>query len=176
MKRLCNGTSIDKNVSLENKLMQITDICEHKKLVFETCYNLAIKLMKSGQDQLSLLLLERGFLHDISKLLDDEFYGMAAFAQDQEALKDPKKTVTSDKQHAINLHWDRNPHHPEHWTDVNQMTDLDIMELTCDWYARSLQFKTNMIEFLEQRQKDRFHFPQDIYDKIIYYYTLLNEK
>jgi len=176
MKRLCNGTSVDKNVSIENKLIQLTDICEHKILLFETCYNLSKKLMESGQDELALNLLKRGFLHDMSKLNDDEFYGMAAFAKDKGALKDPKQKVTSDKQQAINLHWNRNEHHPEYWTDINQMEDLDIMELTCDWYARSSQFGTDMLDFLKQRQEDRFHFPQDIYDKIEKYYNILNEK
>jgi hypothetical protein len=175
MKRLCNGISINKNVKLEDKLVQLEDIYSHKKLVFDTCYILSKKLIEGGQDELGLELMKRAFLHDFSKLEDDEFYGMAAFANDKDALKDPKKKVSSDKQLAINLHWDRNEHHPEYWTDINQMTDLDIMELVCDWYARSLQFGTDFLEFLEQRQKDRFHFPQDIYDKIKKYYYKLTE-
>ena len=52
------------------------------------------------------------------------------------------------------------------------MSELDITELV-NWYARSLQFGTDFLEFLEQRQKDRFHFPQDIYDKIEKYYYIL---
>ena len=175
MKRLCNKL-IDKNVSLENKLTQLDDIYNHKQLVIETGFKLVKYLMKNNQDELALKLSKRLFVHDLSKIKEDEFYGMAKFADDVDALKDPKKQVESDKQLAINLHWERNSHHPEYWIDLNQMEDLDIMELAADWYARSEQFGTNMLEFLEIRNKDRFHFPQDIYDKIVGYYYIIKEE
>ena len=171
MKRLCNM-----NVSLENKLKQLNDIAEHKKIVFDIGYKLSKKIMETDQDELALNLMKRISLHDLSKLEKDEFYGMAKFVDDMDSLKNSKSSISENKQNIINLHWERNEHHPEYWIDINQMTDLDIMELTIDWFARSIQFGTDMLEFLEQRQKDRFHFPQEIYDKIVKYYYMLKEE
>ena len=175
MKRLCNGTPIDKNISLENKLIQLDDIFNHKKIVTDICFELVKYFMKNGNDDLALQLSRRAFTHDLSKINEDEFYGMAKFATDTDALQDANKQLTSDKQLAINLHWDRNSHHPEYWTDINQITELDIIELACDWQSRSLQFGTDSLEFLKVRQENRFHFPQDVYDKIEYYLKLINE-
>lgn len=175
MKRLIGGNNMNNDIPLQNKQEQLTDIIEHKKFVFETIGKIALKLLTQGQDEMALEIMKRGFLHDISKLQNDEFYGMAEFAYDKDSLKNPKDKISDEKQNAINLHWNRNEHHPEYWTDISQMKDIDILELTCDFYSRSLQFGTNMLEFLEQRQKDRFHFPQDIYDKIVKYYYLIEE-
>lgn len=178
MKRLLvNGKAINNDISLENKLKQLDDIITHKELVSKVTAQFVKYLFNNGQDQLALDLMKRSFKHDISKLENDEFYGMAEFADDKKALKDSKSKIGEDKQKAINLHWNRNEHHPEYWVDVLQMTDLDIMELVCDWYSRSLQFGTYMPDFLKDRQENRFHFPQEIYDKILeYYYMASGEK
>lgn len=170
MKRLIADKN---NIPLENKIKQLEDIFEHKQYLLTCCYKLSKYLLTNGNDQDSLELMKRAFTHDISKLQPDEFYGMAEFVNDMDALKDPKAQITERKQKAIQLHWDRNDHHPEYWKKLEKTSDLAIMELACDWQARSLQFGTNSIDFLIERQESRFHFPQEIYDKIEKYLKIL---
>lgn len=164
----------DKNsVSLENKLKQLNDISEHKILVFKYCSKLSNFLFEKNQDELALKLMTRGFSHDISKLNNDEFYGMAMFADDTKSLKDPKEKVSDEKEIYVNLHRDRNRHHPEYWDDADDMKLIDILELCCDWCARSEQFGTDVIEFLETRQDTQFNFSPEIYGEIKKYLILL---
>lgn len=178
MKRLIaerNDNVIDKNIPLEDKLKQLDDIGTHKQFVIEVSCQLSKYLMGENREEESLELMKRAFLHDISKLNDDEFYGMAKFADDTKALKDPKATISDEKQDVINLHWKRNEHHPEFWDDINKIDKISIMELACDWQARSKQFGTNSLEFLKERQDTRFHFPDEIYNDIENYLTVLNK-
>lgn len=41
---------------------------------------------------------------------------------------------------AINHHVTTNRHHPEFHADSNQMTDVDLIEMVCDWTAMSQEF------------------------------------
>jgi hypothetical protein len=55
------------------------------------------------------------------------------------------------------------------------MEELDVIEMVCDWYARSLQLGTNFMEFVETRQNNRFHFPDYMYSNILKYCNILLE-
>ena len=46
------------------------------------------------------------------------------------------------------------------------MKEIDIIEMVCDWHARSVQYGTNLMEFVTVRQENRFKFPQEMYEKI----------
>lgn len=158
---------------LENVLKQLNDISVHKQFVIASCHKMAEILFKEGKNDLALQLMARAFKHDASKLLPDEFYGMSRFADDTSSLKDPNKSLESEKQKYIDLHWQRNKHHPEYWQDVIQMEEIDILEMACDWYARSTQFESDLLEFVKTRQKNRFHFPQEFYQKLLTYCEIL---
>ena len=41
---------------------------------------------------------------------------------------------------AIQHHLTSNRHHPEFHADPNEMTDVDLIEMVCDWTAMSLEF------------------------------------
>lgn len=41
---------------------------------------------------------------------------------------------------AINHHVTTNRHHPEFHPDPNEMTDVDLIEMVCDWTAMSQEF------------------------------------
>jgi len=41
---------------------------------------------------------------------------------------------------AINHHMTTNRHHPDFHTDPNEMTDVDLIEMVCDWTAMSQEF------------------------------------
>jgi hypothetical protein len=42
---------------------------------------------------------------------------------------------------AVNHHVTTNRHHPEFHSDVNKMTDVDLIEMVCDWTAMSQEFE-----------------------------------
>lgn len=176
MRRLKKNANINKNISLNNKLKQLNDIGQHKMYVLKCSTALSNYLMRNDREQEALNVMKRAFEHDFSKLTEEEFYGMAKFADEMQGLKDPNSKISIEKEHYINLHRNRNKHHPEYWKDINDMTELDIMELACDWCSRSEQFNTNVIEFLENGQKNRFNFPKDIYENIKKYLLIITEE
>ena len=56
------------------------------------------------------------------------------------------------------------------------MSRLDVMEMCCDWHARSVQYETNFLDFVKKRQKDRFHFPIWMFEEIWHYCEILDSK
>lgn len=173
MNRLKRLSNMGENISLTNKIKQLQDIGEHKIFVIKCCNLLAQYLLENGREKDALDIMKRGFSHDMSKLSEQEFYGMAEFADDMKSLKNSKEKISPEKEFIINIHRDNNKHHPEYWDNINDMTELDIMELACDWCARSEQFGTDVIEFLETRQETQFHFPKEIYNNIETYLKII---
>lgn len=113
-------------------------------------------------------------VHDNSKLLNkDEFRALTKIINDKQSLKSADKSLSIYKQDAIELHWKNNRHHPEHYENIEMMERVDIEEMCCDWMARSLQYNTNLLDFAEKRQADRFHFPEHMYNDIIEYCKVL---
>lgn len=178
------------NINLENKLEQLDDIMNHVGFVIQAGHKLSRKLMIAGEEDKAVSLLQRILVHDFSKSLVDEFYGMAKFSNDTAALKDPNVKHASDgKMEAIKLHWSRNDHHPEFWTTVmpntlthsepieisSEMLELSIAEMCCDWYARSIQFKTDVMEFYKIKSKDRWKFTEEHDKLIVKFLSMLQE-
>lgn len=92
-------------------------------------------------NRLCSLLLDRGRMHDESKLLPPELehfdkytpllkvieYGTKDYQEALDALKP-----------ALKNHYKHNRHHPEHFSSgVNGMNLVDIIEMYCDWWAAS---------------------------------------
>lgn len=154
------------------KMYQDTFI--HKTLILYACEKLAKYLDKENYIEDAALIRQRAIEHDNSKILNKtEFRALANIINDKSCLKDANQKLSLYKQDAIELHWKNNSHHPEHFSDINDMSRIDKMEMACDCYARSLQYGTDLINFMEIRQKDRFHFPEIIFDEIIHYCKIL---
>ena len=100
---------------------------------------------------------------------------MASILKTDECFKNAKYKLSKEERDIIRLHWKNNRHHPEHFDDISQMSDLDIWEMVCDWYARSLQYDTNFLEFVNTRQKNRFDFPEQQFEKIYKYCITVDE-
>lgn len=98
-----------------------------------------IKRVNQLMTAFAVRLLERGMVHDNSKLLEPEksffdkaterlrglTYGSPEYA---EALKDLKP--------ALDHHYAANTHHPEHWgAGIDDMDLFDVVEMLCDWKA-----------------------------------------
>ncbi len=48
--------------------------------------------------------------------------------------------VEQEVKRAINHHMTANRHHPQFHTDPNDMTEVDLIEMVCDWTAMSQEF------------------------------------
>jgi ribosomal protein L28 len=162
-----------KNVPLDFKLQQLDDIITHKTFVLKAGHKLIKKLFEHGEDADALDLLDKIMYHDNTKALSIEFGFMAKSADENESLKSPQAgiDVSKSKMKAIKQHWKTNAHHPEHWMTimpdslyqehpikVSMCNKIFIMEMCCDWYARSLQFNTNVMDFWHEHSKKRWTF------------------
>ena len=54
------------------------------------------------------------------------------------------------------------------------MSDLDLMEMACDCFARSLQYNTDFLDFINKRQENRFKFPKEVFYKYYNFCEILN--
>lgn len=154
---------------MDNVERMYQDTFIHKTLVKYTCNKLADYLEKEGYVDDAAELRKRGEDHDNSKILNKtEFQALTAIINDKSCLRDANACLTSYKQDAIELHWKNNRHHPEFHEDIKNMTRIDRYEFVCDCYARSLQYGTEIIEFMETRQKTRFNFPEIMFDEIMH--------
>lgn len=156
------------------KMYQDTFI--HKEFVMMACEKFAKYLINEGDTALANELMERAIVHDNSKIINkDEFRSLTSIINDKSCLKNASSKLSQFKQDSIELHWKHNAHHPEHFENINEMTKLDKIEMCCDWYARAMQYKTNLLEFVEERQANRFCFPELMYEEILHYCKILLE-
>lgn len=151
------------------KMMQDTII--HKEMVKIVCTKFANFLENTDNlKEDAELLLARAKVHDNSKLLNkDEFQALTGIINDKSCLRDAKAALSAYKQDAIELHWKNNSHHPEHHKTCTDMSRIDRYEFVCDCCARSLQYGTELIDFMKTRQEQRFHFPEIMFDEIMRY-------
>lgn len=154
------------------KMYQDTFI--HKDYVLKVCNIFANYLEQEGFIDDANDLRNRAIIHDNSKILNkDEFRALTGIINDKSCLKDSSSKLSSFKQDAIELHWKHNEHHPEHFENIEDMPRLARIEMVCDWAARSIQYKTNLLEFLEKRQEERFHFPSLMYEELVHYCKII---
>lgn len=153
----------------------INDLIEHKKYVLESCKRMSKYLFKHGQPQLAKDLLRRAFVHDDSKLDDDEMEKFLELKIKDNPFKNANSLLNDYEKERISVHWKKNRHHPEYFDNVEDMEELDILEMVCDWFARSMQYNTDIIEFAMTRQKNRFKFPDYMFNKILLYCQILKD-
>lgn len=156
-------------------LNHIRETMLHKSYVIEACLKMSDYLVLAGKKDLGILLLQRANIHDNSKLVGPELELLSSIYGNQNAFLNPNIILTENEKIIIEKHWANNRHHPEHFTDVSQMSELDILEMVCDWYARSLQYETDFLEFVKTRQETRFKFPEIIFKKIFEYCEILEK-
>ncbi|MDO5556965.1 MAG: DUF5662 family protein [Clostridia bacterium] len=147
----------------------------HKKYILESGKILINFLNAEGAVNHAKQLQERLLAHDDSKIkCEDELLALARISNNS-SLKDPSQSLLQINQEALLLHWKNNSHHPEHFKTSYDMTKLDLMEMCCDWHARSVELGTNFLEFVQTRQNNRFHFPNIIFEEIMFYCKILDQ-
>lgn len=167
---------MDTDMNNVNKvLVMIKDNIEHKKIVLDNCLLIAEHLIKNNDLQLGLDILRRGCSHDNSKFEIVEFYKLVSIISDKtnSSFTNPESRLSIREANAVKAHWSNNSHHPEYHEHVDRMSEVDIVEMVCDWYARSKQYGTDFMSFVNCRQKNRFNFSEDKYKLIEYYCNLI---
>lgn len=150
-----------------NKMEHILDTITHKKYILEVGESVIKKMIEDGKEELAFELGKRFILHDNSKVSDEEVSNFVKI-ENYGNMKNPEVLMDERLKENIALHWKNNRHHPEHFEDYHQMNEIDIWEMCCDWYSRSLQNKTNFLSFVEKRQEIRFKFDQEFFNKVLY--------
>lgn len=156
-------------------LFLINDLIEHKKLILDCSKVMSNYLYLNGEQELSKKIIERAIIHDNSKLDDNELKNFLELKIKEKAFKNAKSLLNDYEKEKISVHWKKNRHHPEYFNNIEDMQEIDIIEMVCDWFSRSLQYGTDIIEFAETRQKNRFKFSEDMYKKIIKYCNILKD-
>lgn len=108
-------------------------------------------------------LLHRASIHDASKLsspekeMYDKYIPLLRNAKygSKEYLDIRDKMAKG----ALSHHFDKNPHHPEHFNnDFTLMSLIDIMEMFVDWVAASSRSDTSFMDGLSGNQ-ERLKYP-----------------
>lgn len=179
MNALCGYTwkylnNSDLYMSDMEKMYQDTFI--HKEYVLQVCDKFADYLKNQGQHELANELRRRAIVHDNSKITNkDEFIALTSIINDKTCLGSTTTELSESKKTCIALHWKNNKHHPEYYQNYEEMSTIDRIEMVCDWMARSLQYKNNLIEFVEIKQKPRFNFSEEMYKEILQYCHIISE-
>ena len=124
----------------------LDNLVRHIDLVREACLILGKRLMDQGRVVFGRLLIARGFEHDVSK-----FYGI-----EWEYLHSGKDTPKEQLELAVKQHTRTNSHHPEYWGSVEDMPEIAVAEMVCDWYARSQEFGTSLRDWINTNAIDKF--------------------
>jgi RimJ/RimL family protein N-acetyltransferase len=112
----------------------------------------------------------------MSKIVNtEEFMALASIVDDLHELSDEEHELSEEQKRAIRLHWKNNSHHPEYYDSPDDITDLDLLEMACDIHARSKQFGTDLLKYVEVQQVKRYHFGKSHYKKLWFYCKILTE-
>ena len=106
-------------------------------------------------------LIHRGEVHDASKFEEPE---LTVFAENTHKLAgvsfgtEEYKKLLEEVKPAIDHHYSKNRHHPEHWSNgVEDMNLIDLLEMIADWKAATKRNKNGnirkSIEFNSEKYK-----------------------
>jgi len=138
----------------------------HKVQVFRFMWRTMIKLFK------------RAWVHDLSKFSSEEapYFAKAKGLKNLEyGSKEYKKMIKETLKPALDHHYAKNSHHPEHHENgFNDMSLLDQLEMLCDWKAATLRTKGGDIKESIEFNKDRFGYSEDTKKKFIEFLKDIN--
>lgn len=91
-------------------------------------------------------LVKRSLIHDASKFDPEERIPYIWLTEFYRCKRDCEPFIYPDGMEqrvrdAIAHHMSRNRHHPEFHADPNDMTEVDLIEMVCDWTAMAQEFK-----------------------------------
>jgi hypothetical protein len=118
----------------------LDNLIRHLNLVRDACLLLGKRLMGQGAADFARLLIARGFAHDASK-----FHGI-----EWDYLHAGPDVPEAELRLAIEQHRRTNSHHPEFWGGIDNMPEICVAEMVCDWYARAQEFGTDLRVWIEE--------------------------
>lgn len=124
----------------------VENLVRHIRLVQEATVLLGERLMAAGRKEFGRKVIACGFIHDASK-----FHGI-----EWDFLHSGPDTPKANLEQAIRQHVTTNEHHPEHWGGINEMPELAIAEMCCDWLARAQEFGTGLREWIKNTAVDKY--------------------
>lgn len=121
-----------------------------------------IEKVRACLNKLIPLIIDRGVLHDKSKLETPEkeyFDKYTPKLADCTYLSDEYKRYLSELKPALDHHYANNRHHPEHFLEgIKGMDLIDLIEMVADWYAASLRHGDGNIMRSIELNKNRYKF------------------
>lgn len=151
---------------------KIRSITRHMRNVEDSCLILGEKLIGRGEIQLGKNLIANGFIHDASKLHGIEFEFMSP------GINTNEETAKLKMKMAIQQHRSVNPHHVEYWNSkIENMPDVFLAELCCDLKARSEEFGSSFIDYIEECVEKKWNINKEskTYKRILDFVGLLCE-
>ena len=118
----------------------LDNLVRHIEMVRAACLLLGKRLMARGRQDFGRILIARGFAHDASK-----FFGI-----EWDYLHAGRDVPEDELKLAIRQHRLANPHHPEFWGGFENMPEISIAEMVCDWYSRSAEFGTGLRDWIAE--------------------------
>jgi len=146
---------------------RVAGIVRHINNVRDNCLLLGERLIGQGEKELGRLLISNGFIHDNSKFHGVEWDHLSSDGTDPELLRV-----------AVSNHNRTNPHHPEYWGGINEMPNLYVAEMVCDWKARSNEFGSSLQDWIDGGAAKKFGYTKDsaVYGSIMRFVGILCDK
>lgn len=127
---------------------QIDDLAGHIRRVQDNARTLATGLIDQGRSEFARVLLAKASVHDASK-----WHGI-----EWQYLHKGPDVDPAGLRAAIEQHQKTNDHHPEYWGGFENMPEICIAEMVCDWLARSQEFATDLREWVKKTAAERYGF------------------
>jgi hypothetical protein len=148
---------------------KVRALTRHIRNVEDNCLLLGEKLILNGEIDLGHHLIANGFVHDASKFSGIEWEYLSIISSKEEETKLKLKM-------AISNHRKTNPHHVEFWSGgIENMPDVYLAEMICDIKARSEEFGTSLIDYIEECSSKKWNIEKDskTYKRILEFAGLL---
>lgn len=137
--------SIEKHLS--NLYKHVVDVKDNLDDVIYSLSSFDITMMIVEE------LRNRGIAHDFSKLKHPEVETFSAYLDllsSTEYGSQEQLDIIRKMKPAIESHYSKNRHHPEHFSNgVQDMNLMDLTEMICDWIAASERSDEDLLDNIE---------------------------
>lgn len=158
---------------INSTLLKIHAIARHIRNVEDNCLIIGEKLIQNGDIELGRQLIANGFIHDASKFHGIEFENLSITDGNKEESFKLKLKL------AIQHHQLTNPHHVEYWSaKIENMPDVYLAELICDLKARSEEFGTSLMDYIDNTGLKKWGIDKEnkTYKRMIEFVNMVCEK
>lgn len=135
---------------------RLSNLLRHIEGVRDDCLLLGRRIIERGEkgdEQLGLLLIANGQIHDNSKFKGIEWLYLNDGAWPRQD-PDPHRELFLA---ALRQHQSTNPHHPEFYPGgISDMPPVFLAEMLADWKARSNEQGSDLMEWVRGKGADRF--------------------